>query len=126
MTTEEQEVAEPQCEEYCLDLKSRRVSLTKDGKKRKVEFMEMNADERADYMNGLAALEKTVEKTGKRDYKDIHGRLISRCGKWLDSGDKITVEEVRAWPSTQTDAIFKLCNEVCGLGKKAKDDAKND
>ncbi len=96
---------------------------------------EMDGAGRSAYMNFVSGRMKIVgqDAQGKpiskvKDFAGLQANLISRC--LVDqNGERVSEATIEAWPSTAQNLLFKMAQEMNGLGEekeKADDEEGND
>lgn len=110
--------------EITLDREEVEVTLKSGQSERKCALREMDGFERDKYLNEQRTkLDKASQSL--KDYTDVQTSLIAMCLIDKSTGDKLTVQEIRQFPSRQQAKLYDLCMEINGLNVNAEEAAKN-
>jgi hypothetical protein len=82
-------------------------------------------DQILDKMNERAKVSKDGSPAGIKSFKGLHADLISKV--LYDVDDKpVSANVIQGWPASLQEKLFKMAQDLAGLGGKAEEEAKND
>jgi hypothetical protein len=116
--------------DFSLDLKHKSFTIKEaggEGKVRTYAAWELTGPERDRYITFVTGRLKGVTGGGTvlRDQEGLQANLICRAVE-DDAGRTVSAAFVNTWPSSVQEKVFKLCQQLSGLGATAEEDAKND
>ena len=114
--------------ELPLDRETKQVKLKGSGNKVKEYVLtELDGTARDEYLGEMGKRMKTVNgATEIKNYKGLQASLIAMCMTDKGSGEPVTLDEVQALPGKTLTKLFKICQDLNGLGEESDQKAKND
>ena len=98
----------------------------KDGSLTDAYLQELSGEEKDKYVN-LSLQRGRYSESGARigyDVKDLEAILVEKCLFRYD-GSKYKFDEVRDFPSSQLNGLYRLCEEMNALNPQARTAVKN-
>lgn len=106
-------------EEIEVNLKQKDVATP-----RECVLREMDGHERDAYLNSQRS--KIAQDTRNlKDFNDVQTSLIAQSLYDKSSNEKVSVADIRKFPSKLQSSLYKLCVQINGLDDKAEAEAKN-
>jgi len=97
-----------------------------DGQVTKMVLMELNGDQRGDYLNSMSErmnIGPDGKPTGVPDFKGLESNLLSKC-LVDENGKPVTVEFVQALPASTIQGLFEAASDLSGLTETAAEEVK--
>lgn len=127
---------------FTADLKTEPVIITVKGQDKDYEIREFDGNGRQEYMNGIMDVVDIGEvdtdgvsegkevgiqiKGFKGDVMGMQSKLVALCLFEKGAEETVPIETIQKFPVTTIAGLFKACQILNGLGKKAGKIAKND
>ncbi len=114
-----------------LSLKRKEIEVEiedTDGNVRVCILRELKGSERDAYINvmhGKMSTAKDGRVTGVKDFSGLQSSLISKS-LYDETNKQIPEQTIDSWPASTQTELFKMAQELSGLGEKAEADAKNE
>ena len=93
-----------------------------------VHLVEMIGAERDSYLGEMGKKMNygpDGKPSGLSSFEGLHAMLLTRC-LVKETGEKYTVEEIQAFPSTTQTGLFEAAQELNALGEDGEEEAKKD
>lgn len=127
MPTPEVEPEDIPC--FTLVRKEKKVRLDSgDGKTAIFILRECSGPDRAAFQNNVGSRVRTLPgstDTYISNHAGLQEDLIARCMYQADGVTKVKESALKTWPASILDGLFKLCQQLNGLGQGSEDAAKN-